>query len=193
MQIIHNYFGFTKGQVLEKGEIVYMILKLIGALFVVVGCGGIGFRIASNHRFEEKNLRQLIGILDYMECELQYRSTALVELCEQTAQQCQGKMKSFFITLYEELASQISPDVGLCMDITLQRCADLPEQIKELCKTLGRNLGKFDLQGQLKGLEVTRKECREKLEVLLFNKDTRIRSYQTLGLCAGAALAILFV
>lgn len=170
-----------------------MNYTIIGALCVVAACGGWGFAAAAQHIQLIRLLRQLISSLDYMECELQYRSTALVELCEQTAQQCQGKMKCFFLTLHEELAAQISPDVALCMGITLQRCADLPEQIKELCKTLGRNLGKFDLHGQLKGLEVTRKECREKLDVLLFNQDARIRSYQTLGLCAGAALAILFV
>ena len=54
-----------------------MILKVIGVILVIAGCGGVGFRIAANHRLEEKTLRQLIGILDYMECELQYRLTPL--------------------------------------------------------------------------------------------------------------------
>ena len=98
-----------------------MNYKVIGAVCVVAACGGWGFAAAAQYIQLIRLLRQLISSLDYMECELQYRSTALVELCEQTAQQCQGKMKSFFITLHEELASQISPAVGFCMDITLQR------------------------------------------------------------------------
>ena len=57
-----------------------MILKWIGVALVVAGCGSVGFKISANHRKEEKALRQLIGILDYMECELQYRLTPLPEL-----------------------------------------------------------------------------------------------------------------
>ena len=56
-----------------------------------------------------------------------------------------------------------------------------------------QNLGKFDMSGQLRGLENARNVCRENLELLMYNKDRRLRSYQTLGLCAGAAVAILFV
>lgn len=170
-----------------------MNYKMIGAVCVVAACGGCGFLFAAQYIQRVRLLRQLIAALDYMECELQYRNTALPELCDQTAQQCQGKIKTLFLTLSDELEAQISPNVALCMDITLKRCSDLPEQIKEMCTVLGRSLGKFDLHGQLKGLEATRSECREKLEMLLHNKDARIRSYQTLGLCAGAALAILFV
>jgi len=49
------------------------------------------------------------------------------------------------------------------------------------------------MEGQLKGLESVRQECRRQVETLSYNRDARLRSYQTLGLCAGAALAILFV
>ena len=58
---------------------------------------------------------------------------------------------------------------------------------------LGKNLGNFDMAGQLQGLEYARTLCRENLEKLMHNKESRLRSYQTLGLCAGAAIAILFV
>ena len=58
---------------------------------------------------------------------------------------------------------------------------------------LGRWLGRFDLDGQLKGLDAVRQECRRHLEELNNNREVRLRSYQTLGLCAGAAIAILFI
>ena len=58
---------------------------------------------------------------------------------------------------------------------------------------LGTSLGRFDLTGQLNGLEQVRSHCRRELEALAGNRDQRVRGYQTLGICAGAALAILFV
>lgn len=170
-----------------------MMLKLIGAVFVVAGCGGIGFRIAATHRFEEKNLRQLIGILDYMECELQYRMTPLPELCRQASKEFSGLIGNIFRELSVEMDAQNSTDLELCMISALQKVGKLPPLTREELLFLGRTIGRFDMEGQLKGLEAVRQECRRRVEDLSQNRDMRLRSYQTLGLCAGAALAILFV
>lgn len=170
-----------------------MILKLIGAVFVVAGCGGIGFHIAANHRFEEKNLRQLIGILDYMECELQYRLTPLPELCRQASKEFSGLLGRVFWELSVEMDAQISPDLEMCMSVAVEKVIKLSPIAREELLFLGKSVGRFDIDGQLKGLEAVRQDCRRRLEALSCNRDTRLRSYQTLGLCAGAALAILFV
>jgi len=170
-----------------------MNYQIIGAVCVVSACGGFGFLLAAHHLQHIQLMRQLISALDYMECELQYHSTALPELCRNTALQCRGRIKLLFSLLSEELESQISPDVSLCMVSAVEKSGDLPQSIRQVCQALGQSLGKFDLTGQLKGLETARRECREILHVLLENKATRLRSYQTLGLCAGAAIAILFI
>lgn len=170
-----------------------MTIKLLGAIFIIVGCGGFGFRIAANHLREEKTLRQLISILDFMECELQYRLTPLPDLCRQAAGQGSGVLSAVMLTLTRELEDQISPDVERCMSAALSQYKDIPEQTRQLLELFGRSLGRFDLSGQLKGIEGVRQECRRKLQELTANKDVRLRSYQTLALCAGAALAILFI
>lgn len=170
-----------------------MNLKMIGAICIIAACGGWGVLIASQHLQRIHLLRQLIGTLDYMECELQYRCTALPQLCRQAANQYPGKVGTLFLNLAEELEAQISPNVELCMAAVLEKYTDLPAIMRKLCRSLGSSLGRFDMPGQLRGLENVRAECRRKLEDLQHNKDARLRSYQTLGLCAGAALAILFV
>ncbi len=170
-----------------------MTIKLLGAIFIIVGCGGFGFRIAANHLREEKTLRQLISILDFMECELQYRLTPLPDLCRQAAGQSSGVLSAVMLTLTQELEDQISPDVERCMSAALSKYKDIPEQTRQLLELFGRSLGRFDLSGQLKGIEGVRQECNRKLQQLTANKDVRLRSYQTLALCAGAALAILFI
>jgi len=54
-------------------------------------------------------------------------------------------------------------------------------------------LGRFDLPGQLEGIQAVRKRCEESLESIRKNRNERLRSYQTLGVCAGAALAIILI
>ena len=69
----------------------------------------------------------------------------------------------------------------------------IPDSLREELKLMGKTLGRFDLDGQLRGLESVKDDCIRALEKLSDNRDVRLRSYETLGLCAGAALAILLI
>lgn len=170
-----------------------MYLKLFGAFFVVIGCGGFGFGLASTHRKKEHLLRKLIWTLDFMECELQYNLTPLPELCRLAASENSGILRDIFLMLAQELEDHLSPDPSCCMNSVLERTKDLPEAIVQVLQLLGESVGRFGVDGQVKGLDCVRKQCRRTLEGLTQNRDNRLRAYQTLGLCAGAALAILFV
>lgn len=170
-----------------------MILKMIGMVFVVAACGSVGFRIAANYRMEERSLRQLVGILDYMECELQYRLTALPELCRQAAKEYPGEPGNVFLELSLVMNLQVSPDMERCMALSLEKARKLPPITRGELELLGKSIGRFDLEGQLKGIEAVRHDCRRNLQELSSNRENRLRSYQTLGICAGAALAILFI
>ena len=149
--------------------------------------------MAASQRRQEWVLRQLMNALDYMQCELQYRLTPLPDLCRQTASQMNGCVRSLFLYLAEELEDQIAPDVQHCMNAAIAKSTGMPSAAATVVRTLGRTLGRFDLEGQIRGLENARQDCRREMERLTENRDVRLRSYQTLGICAGAALAILFI
>ena len=170
-----------------------MSIKWIGAILVIAGCGGVGFTMAANYRREEWTLRALIRALDYMTCELQFRLTPLPQLCRQAGREC-GTMAGRALTaLAEELESQTSPDVQGCMQAALSRLEPIPGRTVQALELLGVSLGRCGLEGQRQGLEQVRAHCRRELAQLEEGRDQRIRGYQTLGVCAGAALAILFV
>lgn len=170
-----------------------MIVKLLGSIFIIIASLWFGMMIAIFHKKEVLAMKNLICALDYMECELQYRMFALPDLCRLTSGECSGVLRSVFAALANELEDQISPDVRCCMQSVLSHQKNIPPQTLSCLYYLGDSLGRFDLQGQLKGLDDVRAECREKLNRIMGNADVRIRSYQTLGLCAGAALVILLI
>lgn len=170
-----------------------MDLKWIGAILITSGCAMVGFSMAAGFRREERALRQLIAALDYMACELQYRLTPLPELCRLAGSENTGCIRQILTNLAVELESQISPDVESCMNAAMAMAENIPSRVKEAFHIMGTSLGRFDMEGQLKGLEAVRSYCRRELEGMASNRDNRLRSYQTLGICAGAALAILFV
>ncbi len=170
-----------------------MTLKIIGAVCILCACGGFGFNVAASHRYQTKLLRQLLDVLDLLECELNYRLTPLPELCNTVSNGTTGVLRQLFFNLSNELNRQLSPNVERCVQTVLAKERNIPSLVEDILLQLGRSLGKYDLEGQLQGIESTRSECHRILQSYTQNQDARLRSYQTLGLCAGAALAILFI
>ena len=170
-----------------------MTLKILGAVFVILGCGGFGFSIYRNHKKEVKALEQLIKALDYMENELNYQLTPLPQLCKDISAVCTGVVRRFFLALSEELDKQITPDVKSCTQVALERLDDIPSQGKCFFLDLGTCLGQFDVGGQTNAICAIKSNCKKTLQYISTSQEERLRNYQTLGLCAGAALVILFI
>ena len=170
-----------------------MNYRIIGAILVIVSTSAVGFSIAASHRREANALMQLIRALEFMSCELEFRLPSLPDLCRLTAMQVSGPMHQVFAQLEQELQKQMSADAYSCMSAVLQKADKLPEAAKRNLLLLGKNLGRFDVAGQLSGIASVTQLCRRDLDGLLSNQDVRLRSYRTLGICAGVALVILFI
>ena len=170
-----------------------MNLRWIGVFLVVAGCGGVGFGMAWNYKREEKALRQVIRALERMLWELEYRMTPLPELCRLGASVSAGPVGSVLEHLSAEMEQQVAPDGSCCMEIALRKVRDIPSKAAGALCELGSSLGAYDLPGQQKGIATVKECCQRQLEEMEGERTQRIRSYQTLGLCAGAALAILLI
>ena len=170
-----------------------MSVKWIGAVLTVAACGWGGHLAVKAFKRQESYLQQLSQILTYMTWELDCRLTPLPELCQKAAEQSRSPLGSFFNQLAQELDGQAAPEVSQCMALVLSKNEDIPKLTKKALELLGESLGQYDLSGQLKGLETVGKYCNFELEKLSYHRTERLRSYQVLGLCAGSALAILFI
>ena len=170
-----------------------MSIRFFGAVIIIAVCGGFGFRMAAAPKADLLYLRHLISVLDYMECELNYRLTPLPQLCRQAAAEYPKTVGPLLSHLADALDSQVCADVSVCMEATLDRFSGIPRGTVQCLHILGSTLGCYDLDGQLKGLKATRGECRRIFESLDSNKDARLRSYQVLGMCTGAAITIVLI
>ena len=168
-------------------------MKWIGAIIILLGSCCFGLSAAARLSAEVRSLRKLMSLLDFMSCELQYRLTPLPDLCRQAAFETSGTLRHVFLRFAEELDSQISPDVKSCMNAALSGANGLSDAARKCMLQLGSSMGRFDLSGQISALESVRQSCRRNLEILESGKDSRLRMYKTLGICAGAAIVILLV
>jgi len=170
-----------------------MNLKWTGAVMVLSSSALFSLRIAATHRKEVQNLTQLIRSLDFMECALQYQLMPLPNLCEQAGHYATGIVRRVYLAFASELRKQTHGDAQSAVNQALECMESLSPREKRWFRLLGTSLGRYDLPGQVKGLQNVREECTLELEKMKNNQEERLRSYQTLGLCAGTALVILLL
>lgn len=170
-----------------------MTYRILGACLIVLGCGGAGFMVAANAKRETTTLKHIITVLEYWKNELNFHLTPLPELCRQTAAQTPGMIGHFWDDVAKELERQISPNVEKCIHATLHNFPDMPILSKQIIESLAKNLGRFDIDGMLQNINSCLSDAHLLLDKHTNNQDVRIRNYRTLGLCAGAAIVILFI
>ena len=167
-----------------------MNFKLVGAILIVSGFGCVGLVIALTHKKTVHLMQRLIGIFEYMECELAYRMTPLPELFRKIPGD-PDILQQYFNILANELEDQISPDVACCVTAALTQMQELPALVQNGIMEFGQNAGCFDIEGQIKGIASVRGNCMASLGTYTQNQDIRLRNYQVLAICAGVAIVIL--
>lgn len=174
------------------GKGYVMSYQIIGAIMIFSGCGAFGFSLASSYAKKKNMFNQLLRILQLTESELQYKLSPLPELFRHASEDIRGPLKNVFLNFSRELDWHSAPDAYSCMKNAIKITPNLPIEIRKILNQLGHTLGRFDLQGQLQGIQAVKQVCNVELKRISDESVVRVRSYQTLGLCTGAALAILF-
>ena len=170
-----------------------MSLKILGAILVLIASAGLGMKMSISYIKQERQLDELIQALSYVKCELPYRLTPLPAQFDNCGNMTSGAMQILFRNAKEELDSQISPNAKCCLLAAIDKTQELMPAARQALERFAQTLGQFDVDGQLLGITETIVFCEEQLQKLKNDHPNRIRNYQTLGLCAGAAIVILFV
>lgn len=170
-----------------------MSVRIIGAILIIAGCSSVGFMMAYSYRREIMILSEFSDFLNFLECELQYRTPPISYVLKHFSDNRKGTLSSFFQQLSKELESQIRPSVESCITAALSKASDLPKQTQYYIKKLSQTLGRFDIEGQVLEIQALQNEVTQKLNQLRVDQNSQTKNYKTIGICAGAALAILFI
>lgn len=170
-----------------------MTIRILGAILILLGCGGAGFLLAAACKQETTSLKNFIQSMNIMESELRYRKTPLPFLCHYIAATQSGVLRTYFFQLENELQQQIQPDASACAVLALNKTPHVPKTLNEIIIQFARSLGEFDLEGQLLGIQAVRNEAIMRFKLMSKDQEQRIKNYRTFGVCAGAAIIILFI
>lgn len=169
------------------------MLKTIGIVLVVLGASGAGFSMALAVQRNIAVVQQLIGALDQMKSEMQYRKTPLPELMRVLSVSTRGQVSSLFCRVADDMFLRQEASVYAIIKKALLAAppSAFSPSVRHVLLNLGSGLGKYDVEGQLRAIDLALSRLRDILEQSTAEQKTRVRSYCTLGICAGLAIAIM--
>lgn len=170
-----------------------MWLRLIGACAITVSSAGFGLRAAWEYRLRLRLLRDFISCLEEMQQQLRQNLLPLPQLVCIASELGQGTIYRIMAGFYTALIDPEAEDIPGCMRKALSSFRDLHPDIRRLLVQLGRCLGKFDLTGQLKGMEDVKTAAQKQLLTMEHEQNRNVRCYRTLGIFGGMALAVLLL
>ena len=171
------------------------MLKLIGLSLILAASGAVGAGLAGTVRRQQAQTLALIDALLRIRHELQYRLTPLPELFAALGEGTEPVTAAFF----RGCAAMMEADRALPPQLVLGRAMEQTTSLqwsartRETVRNLAFSLGKFDLGGQVRAIELALERLRAELAEVQAGSRARCRSYETIGICAGLALAVILL
>lgn len=169
-----------------------MMIRLIGAGMTLLAGGGYAMVIGTEHRKKEGYYEQLLLILEHFSWQLQTNMAPLPVCCTSAAVCGRGKIAELFVHLSQQLESGGADSAAVCMAGCIAEF-DLPSQLTQRLEQLGDTLGRYDLTSQIAGIQTVMELCKRDLQALMAERIKSVKSCQALGMCTGAAVAILLL
>ncbi len=171
------------------------MFRILGALLIIGGSMAIGFGMASQLRRRAETIAALLGMLDRMESELSYRLTPLPALMGRLAEgsgkllaaaleQCRDKLRDPERQPFREIWEEA---VAWNLDLPLA------EEERKNLEELGRMLGRYDLEGQLRSIQNAKAGLKRCLDHAVRERDRLGRVFGVLGVSSGAVLVLLLL
>ena len=170
------------------------MLRLIGALLVAGAAARVGFGAARRLGERVEALRGFIAALGFITDELSCRLTPMPELLGRLRQEGAEAVRPFFAACERKMnrLGDVHFSEIWSSALTYARPA-LNVEDQQTLLVLGRLLGCYELEAQLRGLGAATRELTRALERAESDRLRLGRLYRTLGLGAGAMLVLILL
>lgn len=168
-----------------------MTIRMLGAIVLCLGASGIGFSASRTVRRTVKTMQQLKLALEMMRCEISYTLTPIARICRIAASGSEGEVHILFERLAAVFSGTYPEQDGWAKELIAATLHSVPPEVAETMAELIASFGRFGVSEQLRLIDLTLEKVQAALAQLDTDKKQRCRCYETLGICAGLAIAVL--
>lgn len=159
---------------------------------IILGAGSFGIAKTAQFYRQQRQLRSFLNALEILKCEMEYTLYPLPKLCRITAERS-DRICADFLRMYAD-----SLDGGACRSAAAREAFNavkcvLPQDAGMAVLDLFSALGRYEVDGETNLLKLTQHRLKAALERGEAEKRPMAKGYTILGVCTGAAVAILLV
>ena len=173
-----------------------MYMLRIGGLISVIGiCISIGNLIAKGYSNRVRNILDFITVLNIMHTKIRYRQEVLENIFIDVQKEMTGDVGKIFNRVgkeYNKNTKDISEIWTEVIDANFKDL-DLIFEDERILIDFGLALGKSDVEGELRNIEVTIEKLKGQLTYAKNNQDKYCKVYRTLGTLSGIAIAVILI
>ena len=166
------------------------MLRVLGGALVLLASGSFGITAGVRYYRASRHLQAFCRAIELLRCEINYSLQPLPEVCALVADRLTGPPAAFFRCFAAQLREPVSRDRAAAAAMEAARGLQLPQDavmaVLELCSALGR----YDLDGENRMLDLTASRLQAALARCEAEKRPRAKCYAALGLCTGLALLL---
>jgi stage III sporulation protein AB len=169
------------------------MIKLVGAVFIIVATTWIGFEIARRFSERPRQLRALRSALQSLEAEIMYGHTPLHEAARRLAEQLSKPLSTFFEAFSKKL-TYTETTVKEAWETSLRdiwSSTALKQGEFEIMKQFGETLGRHDRISQQKHIMLTLTHLEREEADAIQAQATYEKMVKSLGFLSGLLLIIL--
>jgi stage III sporulation protein AB len=172
------------------------MLRALGAVLVIGGCGYTGLKIGDGYRLRTEVLRSLQNGLNLLETEISYVSTPLPQALQRVGEKLSQSSSVLFLHAAQLLQSNKGITASEAWDEGIKALKHQVPTVKEEISILtifGRSLGCSAKAEQLKNIALAREQLIfiEKQAVEARRKYEKM--WQYLGFCLGATIVLMLL
>ncbi|SDH50836.1 stage III sporulation protein AB [Alteribacillus persepolensis] len=170
-------------------------MSWFGAIFILIACTWIGFKVAQKLTERPRQLRQLKVALQSFEAEIMYGVSPLAEASEKISQQLPSPISHLF-KQFSELLKNGERDAEKAWRKSLENIWGLTamaEEEKEVMLQFGATLGKHEKMQQQKHIRLAMVHLEKEEEEAKDKQNRYEKMAKTLGFLSGLLLIILFL
>jgi stage III sporulation protein AB len=172
------------------------MLKIMGTILVITATSLWGIYSSWQLNDQYLQMQYIQKLICQMKYEIRYTRTYLEDAFIHVGNTAKEPYRKWLLQMGEKMGERKGESIGRIWDIQTTLClkdCGLPEAELQRLRTLGNGLGGYDLELQMKNMDLYLEELGQNMAELRPRMQARMKLYHCLGILSGLFLSILLI
>ncbi|MBA4600899.1 stage III sporulation protein SpoIIIAB [Thermoactinomyces mirandus] len=170
------------------------MLKLLGAVLIILTTSWIGFQLATEFRMRPRQIQELRSSLALLKTEIDYGTRPLAEACDRIAEAAGSSLSQLFQKFSRNLRTLDGKSTYECLRLAIEsewRKTAMGKEEKGIILKLCQVLGGSNRSDQLHHLEIAAENLLMEEQKARVEQEKYEKMIKTFGILSGVLLVIL--